>query len=352
MKVLYITYIDFGELNSGSSVRPQRMYDAFCELGYDVYLVSGLQNRRTERKNNIKKAIKWLENNKPDFCYIEPPSCPIYADFDRKFINKVHKLGIPCAVFYRDAHWLFADWWGVKGVKAAFLRYLHKKDLKTFINCCDKIYFPSLSMMKLFNGIDVDKCDVLPPACEKVIENHKDLSYTMLYVGGISKAYGTDILLKAFEIVNDSYKKIKLVVCCRESELANLPDQRFDYDFLEIIHKSGDELQDYYSKADCGIIPLRRDKYMDFAIPVKLFEYMGNGLPVIATDCPEIAGFINKNLCGSVCKADAESMAEAVIEFYSNEENRSNLIKNTGIVAGKNRWVDRVQKISDDLVKF
>ena len=35
LKVLYITFTDFGEVASGSSVRPFRMYNALVNLGHD-----------------------------------------------------------------------------------------------------------------------------------------------------------------------------------------------------------------------------------------------------------------------------------------------------------------------------
>ena len=42
MKLLYITYIDFGDFRSGSSVRPQMMYRAFKELGCEIKLLQTL----------------------------------------------------------------------------------------------------------------------------------------------------------------------------------------------------------------------------------------------------------------------------------------------------------------------
>ena len=39
MRLLYITYIDFGESKSGSSVRPQKIYKAFLDAGHEVKLL-------------------------------------------------------------------------------------------------------------------------------------------------------------------------------------------------------------------------------------------------------------------------------------------------------------------------
>ncbi len=37
--ILYITFVDFDEQKSGSSVRPKKIYDAFNESGVNVILL-------------------------------------------------------------------------------------------------------------------------------------------------------------------------------------------------------------------------------------------------------------------------------------------------------------------------
>ena len=77
LKILYITFTDFGELASGSSVRPFRIYNALVNLGHEVKLLEGQQNRRKERRVKVKEIIDWLDENRPDICYVEPPSGPL-----------------------------------------------------------------------------------------------------------------------------------------------------------------------------------------------------------------------------------------------------------------------------------
>ena len=59
-KILYITYIDFGKMTSGSAVRPQRMYQAFREIGAEVTLLSGSQelSNKEERKKNVEQISR------------------------------------------------------------------------------------------------------------------------------------------------------------------------------------------------------------------------------------------------------------------------------------------------------
>ena len=105
--VLFITYIDFEEFYSGSQVRPQKMYEAFKNLGYEVKLLECQQNRFSERKKAVKDINKWLNNNKPDFCYIESPSGPIFNFADFQLIKRISKAGIKIGFYYRDLYWLF-----------------------------------------------------------------------------------------------------------------------------------------------------------------------------------------------------------------------------------------------------
>lgn len=349
MRILYITYIDFGELGSGSSVRPQKMYEAFLNAGAEVTLVSGLQNRRKERLNRVREAARKLETERPDICYIEPPTCPIYWSADRKLIKKVCRMKIPTAVFYRDAHWKFADWWGERGIKGAYLKHLHKKDLSLFKKCCDIVYFPSESMKRLFEAENFKSADVLPPACERADEPRRLTGGKMIYVGGVSRAYGTDLLIGAFERANREKNDLKLILCCRENEMNNIPGLDFNRPFLKVVHKSGKELEELFKESDCGIIPLRRDRYMDFAVPVKLFEYIGAGLPVISTDCPETAEFIKRNGCGAVCAADAESLADEVLNFYNANDKKTALYDSVYRTARENLWQSRAGKVIKDL---
>ena len=88
---------------------------------------------------------------------------------------------------------------------------------------------------------------------------------------------------------------------------------------------------------------------MDFSIPVKLMEYLGYGLPVISTDCTEIAAFIERNHCGLLCRDNGDSLAETIEAFYSENTDHRALAQNVQETAANNRWVNRVDKIVRDL---
>ena len=119
--------------------------------------------------------------------------------------------------------------------------------------------------------------------------------------------------------------------------------------WLKIIHASGNELVSIYEKADIALFPRQSDKYIDIAMPVKLFEYLSFGKPVIATKRIEPMKFILENHCGLVCDDDYKSIAETIECFYGNEELQIKLNKAVKKTANNNKWFNRAKKVMEDL---
>ena len=117
MKILYITYIDFGNMSSGSNVRPQKIYEAFINRGHEIKLISTQQNRYLERSKVALNAISWVKKNNFDACYVELPSGPIFNPIDIYLLKVISKKNKPIHVFYRDAYWLLAEDFFSKDIK-------------------------------------------------------------------------------------------------------------------------------------------------------------------------------------------------------------------------------------------
>ena len=356
MKLLYITYIDFTDSpKSGSAVRPQKMYKAFLENDLDVKLLECQQNKRRERKEKVKEILNWLDTNKPDICYIESPSGPIFNYVDLKLIKKVHKMGIPIGYFYRDAFWLFPEWMNKGKIKNTAIILLNKITLAVLKKNCDILYFPTKSASDLFDFANFKRVDMLPPAADISNMNENitsELQNNCVYVGAVSETDGTFELLKAFKYLNDKRNlSISLTIVCRKQEWEKIKKNvdNTSCKWLKIIHASGNELASIYEKADIALFPRQSDKYIDIAMPVKLFEYLSFGKPVIATKRIEPMKFILENHCGLVCDDDYKSIAETIECFYRDEELQIRLKENVKKTAKNNQWVNRTNKVIEDL---
>ncbi|HCB99740.1 MAG TPA: hypothetical protein DEP42_00735 [Ruminococcaceae bacterium] len=350
-KLLFISFIDFGDFTSGSSVRPQRMAKAFENLGYDVQILSGLQNRRWERWKRVWKLWRSIRNDLPDFCYVEPPSGPFFNFCDHLLLLWLRSAGVPLGLFYRDAYWLFADWWGVKGIKRFWLILMQRFDLFIFHLACNILFFPTKSMADLFQ---FRQKGVLPPAGINMVEPAHKPVRKALYVGGVSVFYGTDMLLEAFSILNEEmHCSVHLNVVCREKEMGELFEPYLGRAWLSVLHRSGDEaLAPLYADCDMALYPSRPDRYMDFCMPVKLFEYLSRALPIVCTNCKEAAGFVEENGIGIVSPFNAKEYALAVSDLYSHPDRlvkmREQCIK---VLQEKHGWEHRAAEAATGILK-
>lgn len=353
MQLLYITYIDFyANAKSGSSVRPKKMYDAFKQMGLDIKLLECQQNRYRERNKRVKECLEWLRTNTPDLCYIESPSGPIFNSIDRKLIKEVHKRGIPISYFYRDAFWLFPYMMSGMGfLKKHVITAMNKIDLKLLTRCCDIVYFPSQSVIDIFDFTTFNKTDVLPPGTEErnVNYNCEKLNNSVIYVGAVSEVNGTFDLIRAMDKLNREEMALNLILVCRENEWKKLNIKETDIpSWLVIRHSSEDKLKELYSLADLAIFPRKEDEYLDIAVPVKLFEYISYGKPVISTKRKEVKKFVDKEKFGILCDDGCDGICEAILSFYKDEELRRRLFLNTKIASKNNLWIRRAEKVIQD----
>lgn len=362
MRVLYITYIDFDDSGaSGSSMRPKKMYNAFINQGYDVKLLECQQNRSRERKRKVCEVLKWLENNTADFCYIESPSGPIFHKADLNLIKKVHEMNIPIGYFCRDAFWLFKDKMrDVPFFKRNAIIWLNKRAIKTIRENVDIVYLPTESGIELFNFAHFKRMGLLPPASECNLNSNgaiqRKCQHTCIYVGAVSEVDGTFDLLHAFKLLNSTmqHEKYRLILVARQAEWKKICDE-FDEpidnnEWLSVYHTSQDELANLYNRSDIAIIPRKANKYIDISMPIKLFEYMGYGKPIISTERLETAKIIRKYKCGIICEDGVDGLVNAIKAFYADAQLRDELYRNVQIAARENRWESRVEKVTNDLL--
>ena len=93
----------------------------------------------------------------------------------------------------------------------------------------------------------------------------------------------------------------------------------------------------YTRNADLGLT-LDKDTNLNyrFSLPNKLFDYLNAGLPVLATDLPEVAGIVREFDCGSVIKEPTpEAIAGAVREIFINGDRLRALLENATFAARK-----------------
>ncbi len=140
------------------------------------------------------------------------------------------------------------------------------------------------------------------------------------YVGGITRTRGIRELVNALALVPE----VRLILCGRFEDAALEAELRAHsgWSQVEYLGQVGRaEVRDVMARSRAGMVTLLpMPSYMD-ALPIKMFEYMSAGLPVIASDFPLWREIVVEHRCGlCVDPADRQAVAEAIRSLLGSAE--------------------------------
>jgi glycosyltransferase involved in cell wall biosynthesis len=352
MRILYINYVSSDLLDSGSSVRPTKILEAFRNTDNELIVLTGEQTM-ADRGRHVKDTRKYIDAHRPDICYIESPTRAIFRRCDRQLIKHLREMGVPTGFFLRDFHELFRKEFPRRRsslfnyLKDVYWDYLLPKTLNT-IRYCDIVYLPSDECKNLFDYKDMR---ALPPAGENHISKNKEFNHTCIYVGGWTHHYDSKFLLEAFDLLCREDPSYHLILVCRKNEWDAFESPYKKAPWLEVHHTSGKELAPLYERASVGlIIPQPDYEYSRYAVSVKTFEYMGYGLPIVAIHSSAMGKIIRDEKIGLTAEYRKEAYAAAIKEITDCEATYWSYADNVrDALTNRNLWKHRVEQIISDL---
>lgn len=345
--------------NSGSQVRPYRMLKAFREVGYDVELICGTA---TERRTSAQRLLREIRAGRQvEFVYSEAHTLPnAFADgsrfpvhplLDVSFLMNIRQQGIPVGLFYRDAYWRFGiRWQNVSFWKRCVTIPFYKLDWFSYRFCVDHLFVPSLGYLP--GSWPAARVSELPPGCDLEtvdLDGSRRSGLRVLYVGGVlPPLYDLTPTFDALSGLKD--ENIRLILCCRENEWAQVAEkyQSVGPKLLEIVHASGSNLRPLYTSADVFLIARAFHPYLRFAVPVKLFEALGYGLPIITMSGTEVARFVLQHDVGWVVE-DVGSLRELLRHLAHNKHKVKQKRERALAERVRHTWVVRARKVAEVL---
>jgi len=149
------------------------------------------------------------------------------------------------------------------------------------------------------------------------------------YVGVISKIRGNLENVEAMGYVN-AQTTFKLAGMTYEKVFFQELEAHPHWDRVEFVGKlQRDEVKGLLEESKIGLVTLHPTiNYID-ALPVKMFEYMLAGIPVIASDFTILKGIISKARCGiCVDPLDSKAIGEAIEYLATHDEEAKQMGEN------------------------
>jgi glycosyltransferase involved in cell wall biosynthesis len=144
--------------------------------------------------------------------------------------------------------------------------------------------------------------------------------YTAIYTGGIQLGRGIQLVLDAipeivkfipnflFVVIGDGYATNQLKQLIQEKGLQNYVLWAGWIDHSNLFN--------YLRKSDIGLTPHYTSDHVNTTIPNKIFDYMGCGLPVVASDSAPMKRIIDEEKCGITFKSgNVQDLADKVVQI-------------------------------------
>lgn len=315
--IFHVPYPLNPSATSASGIRPVRMRKAFESLGYRVSEVSGPAAQRRRQIAALRKEIRegatfdllYSEASTMPTAITETHHLPTHPFLDLAFLRFARRRGIPVGVFYRDIYWQFEEYSrSVNPVVALGTRFLYRSDLRAYRSAVDRIFLPSMKMAEYLPSENAAQSTALPPGAEIVDGTPPAGDLTVLFVGGLGAYYRMQEAVLGVELSEGA----KLTVCTRADQWQASAE---DYEAVlgnatTVVHRSGAELEELYANSHIGSLFMEPIEYREFAAPMKLYEYLGHGKPVIATEGTLAGEFVRENGIGWVLPYRAEALTE------------------------------------------
>lgn len=189
----------------------------------------------------------------------------------------------------------------------------------------------------------------------------EDKKYDFIYCGGITESRGAFKILKATQIVKKNFPDVHVIFIGKYSPdhlrnelndlilklgLANNVELHSQVDYKYVSH--------FYNQSRVGLITWLPEKALTIKLPIKIFEYMAFGLPMIGSNFGHIKKYIKQEDCGLIVNPiDSNEISAAMKELLSNKELYDNFSKNArNATLKKYKWENELNRLLGFYIKF
>lgn len=342
------------EAATGSGIRPVQLLRAFEELGFRVWEISGQAKERAAGLKRVRDAARagtvfafaYSESSTLPNAFAGPSRRP-HPLLEARFFRFCRRNHIPLGVFYRDIYWRDSGLGTGRQLLVNLLfRLAYRFDLLVYRLLVDRIFVPSAAMAAKIPWVRRQQCVPLPPAADPVDSPVPDGPPRLFYVGGLGEYYKLGECVAAV----GERPRTAMVLCTRQDLWQR---NRADYEPLptnvEVVHASGTGLQQYFDRSGLGVLFLEPIPYREFAAPLKLYEYLAQGKPIIAVDGSLAAQFVVENGIGWSLPYRREALVELLDRLTADPVEYRRVRERVLSVRADHTWTARAGQAAAEL---
>lgn len=346
---------------SGSGVRPVAMREAFEEIGCEVIEITGWGRDRARATRDLARRLAdglhvdfaYGENSTMPTLLTQPHHLPTHPVVDLRLLRLLRRHRVPTSIFYRDIYWAFPEYTErVHPVIAAGTRMLYHAELRAYGRWLDRVYLPSLQIADYVPHLRREQVAALPPGGRIVDAPSTSTELTVLYVGNLSSYYTMTEMVSAVAQTDG----VRMILCTPQESWEAV---RADYEPLlarggsiEVVHRHGEGLRELFEQADVCSLVVEPSEYRDFAAPVKLYEYLGYGKPVLASAPTLAAQTVAEGDLGWSVPYAHEELVGILTRLRDHPQEVRSATDRVLTARSAHTWAARAETVREDLARL
>lgn len=351
MKLLYLTNVQI-PADDAQNLQIQSMSQSFHNiLGEDFLLASPLneRNKNLNTKYSWKKIVifkKWPRSFRqflfllksiflvrffnPDIIYTRDVLIAwFYQKIGRQAVYEIHK---PFET--KIGNFLFKS--VSKKIKIVVISQL----LKDFI--VNQYKLNEVGVLVAHDGVDLELFDIKEEKNSLVKKlNLPNDNFVVLYSGSLRKGKGVELIFQiAKNLLNISF----VIIGGSQKEIDNFKDVPDNIYFFR--RKLQKEIPFYLKAADLLILPMNKDlSYGIYSSPLKLFEYMASGVPILASNFGAVKEIINEKNAFLFDPDNYDDLIEKIKFIRDNSQKAIKIAQESLKLVKEYTWEKRVEGI-------
>ncbi len=208
----------------------------------------------------------------------------------------------------------------------------------------------------IMNAVDEVRFAASFPASSAPVSRDR-AKFVMMYHGTLTRLYGLDIAIEAFALAHNEMPGSELWILGAGPEqgaLADLAQKRGLASKVKLVGQVAPaDIPAWLSQCDVGILPIRRDVFLDFAFPNKLSEFIVMSKPVLVSRLNTIRHYFSEDALAYFEPNSAVYLSEQMVRLYRDAQLRARLALKAREEYGPIRWPvmkERYRTLIDDVI--